>query len=241
MSEEIPDAVIVHDPNEAVKIVGTEKTVVSFYADGAPMNFTPLLDDCFSFPVTAFSVDNVLTAEECEEWIRLSEAKGYEQALINVGNGEQELDFHTRNCMRAMVDDQVLAAKLFARLESVLNIDGRNAVRLNERLRFLRYDQGDYFRAHIDGTHYGKDETISLLTIQLYLNDGFKGGETLFLSDGAAIPWKLAYVPKRGSALIFDQELLHEGLCVLEGRKYTVRTDVLFEPTEEERAAIAED
>lgn len=45
--------------------------------------------------------------------------------------------------------------------------------RLNERLRFLRYEGGDYFRPHWDGCYVtpgGREK--SLFTIHLYLNGG---------------------------------------------------------------------
>lgn len=43
--------------------------------------------------------------------------------------------------------------------------------RLNERLRFLRYEGGEYFRPHFDGNYVTPDgKERSLFTIHLYLN-----------------------------------------------------------------------
>ena len=53
--------------------------------------------------------------------------------------------------------------------------------RLNERLRFLRYEGGDYFRPHWDGCYVTPDgKEKSLFTIHLYLNgDGEQDMEEL--------------------------------------------------------------
>ena len=39
----------------------------------------------------AFVLDNVLTEAECSDLIKITEDKGYEPALLNVGFGEQQL------------------------------------------------------------------------------------------------------------------------------------------------------
>ena len=39
----------------------------------------------------AFILDNVLTEAECSDLIKITEDKGYEPALLNVGFGEQQL------------------------------------------------------------------------------------------------------------------------------------------------------
>ena len=41
-------------------------------------------------PKLAFTLDNVLTTAECEELIKETEDRGYEQALLNIGGGHQD-------------------------------------------------------------------------------------------------------------------------------------------------------
>ena len=63
--------------------------------------------------------------------------------------------------------------------------------------------------------------------MQLYLNEGYQGGETNFIhrfEPGKKVPCK----PKTGMVLIFQHDLLHEGSELLKGRKYTLRTDVMY-------------
>ena len=54
----------------------------------------------------------------------------------------------------------------------------------------------------------------------IYLNDDFEGGATIL--SGISVK------PRRGMALVFIHELLHEGAPVTKGRKYVLRSDVMF-------------
>ena len=68
---------------------------------------------------------------------------------------------------------------------------------------------------------------LTRITVQLYLNGGFKGGETTFISpDDKQL--RVPYVPKTGSVLIFEHSILHEGSTLREGRKYAMRSDILY-------------
>jgi len=67
----------------------------------------------------------------------------------------------------------------------------------------------------------------------IYLNSGghwmnisYEGGSTMFLSYYSL--GFTEYVPKSGSILVFDHELLHEGARLKEGVKYAIRTDVMY-------------
>lgn len=119
--------------------------------------------------------------------------------------------------------------------------------RLNERMRFLKYGPEQYFRPHFDGQFRvpGGDE-MSLFTLHLYLNgvgeqgvigDGkgglLRGGATRFHSDDEK--HDIDIMPRIGRVLIFQHKgLMHSGADVLEGVKYTLRTDLMFRKVEEE-------
>ncbi|RUS19261.1 hypothetical protein BC937DRAFT_87760 [Endogone sp. FLAS-F59071] len=174
-------------------------------------------------------LENVCTPEECQRLIDLSEAQNYTPALLNIGGGRETLATDVRNNDRYIRDDPELAELLWRRLKYFIPAtfanDSMDVVGLNERLRFLRYDPGQKFEAHMDGTYYRPGgQEMSCVTIQLYLNEGFKGGETTFLGSGR----DFAVVPKTGMVLIFEHALLHEGSAVTEGRKYAIRTDVMY-------------
>jgi predicted 2-oxoglutarate/Fe(II)-dependent dioxygenase YbiX len=72
----------------------------------------------------------------------------------------------------------------------------------------------------------------SFLTVQLYLNEGFKGGETTFI-DTDDPKHRVAFPIKTGQVLIFEHRIVHEGTAVKEGRKYTMRTDVMYRPVKD--------
>ncbi|KAL6857479.1 hypothetical protein ACO1O0_004915 [Amphichorda felina] len=113
--------------------------------------------------------------------------------------------------------------------------------RVNNRMSFLRYEKGQYFKPHCDGPYYydvGKTEFQTHYTLQLYLNDSAEasggtgeelvGGATAFLSRDKKR--RVNVNPKAGGVLIFQHEgLLHEGAEVKAGVKYTMRTDILYE------------
>lgn len=194
---------------------------------------------------TCFTIENVLSDDECEQLIALSEERrGYEQALVNVGDGQQAVS-DVRQSSRWMVDSESAADELWRRIERHVpdvvkgkRHDGRHsgttvgwyASGLNERLRFLKYNPGDYFAPHQDGSFQAEPGEVSRMTVMLYLNSAGKGGETKFLNPHDENDNKTVdVVPRRGLCLVFDHWLLHEGALLLKGVKYAVRTDVMFE------------
>jgi hypothetical protein len=64
----------------------------------------------------------------------------------------------------------------------------------------------------------------------VYLNDGFEGGATSFQDDefGITIGGRLRVTPKRGTALLLHDPIVHRGDAVTAGRKYVLRTDVMY-------------
>mmetsp|Transcript_25191 Transcript_25191/g.35499 ORF Transcript_25191/g.35499 Transcript_25191/m.35499 type:complete len:243 (-) Transcript_25191:109-837(-) len=197
----------------------------------------------------AVLIHGVLSPEECTALIARSESVGYEQALINIGGGKQELDTSVRNSSRCLIFDPDFAENLHQRILSALKdnsadeeTDGflhapfakvfqdrtLDAVGCNERLSLLRYDPGEYFAPHYDGHFYRQEGErkgeMSQMTVQLYLNEGFKGGTTRFIGKRGSYD----VVPKTGSVLLFEHDMLHEGSELIEGRKYALRTDVMY-------------
>lgn len=185
----------------------------------------------------AFVLRNVLSKEECKNWIADTEKWGYEPALVNVGYGRQEYMPDYRSNYRSIHDSVPQAEELYRRLKPFLpqEMCGRKIVGLNERLRFLRYDKGELFDVHFDGcfvrTAPGPQQgERSLVTVQLYLNEGFEGGSTTFVkgSSEGEVEGDVRVVPETGMVLIFEHALAHCGSALIEGRKYAMRTDVMY-------------
>ncbi len=168
-----------------------------------------------------YLVPDLLTPEECQAWITLTEAKGYDAAPITTAGGF-EMRPDVRNNARVIIDDPEQAEALWqrSRVEIPGIFRGRQAIGLNERFRFYRYDPGERFALHRDGAFRRDNGEMSLLTFLVYLNEGFVGGETIV----EGIP----FTPRTGMALIFEHPLLHEGAAVIYGRKYVLRSDVMY-------------
>ncbi len=168
----------------------------------------------------------VISREECRALIELSENLGYESAFINGAfNGPRGFVVQKgRNNSRFALNDTGLSDALWRRVARAVpeTINHKSVVGLNERLRFYRYEAGQSFGAHTDGYYRRSDEEQSLLTLMIYLNEDYAGGETFFPDSESLI------VPKTGKALLFTHQLWHEGRMVTGGRKYILRTDVMY-------------
>nr|WP_201724067.1 2OG-Fe(II) oxygenase [Rhodopirellula sp. SM50] len=173
-----------------------------------------------------FMIADLCSAEECDHWIAHGESLGYEQATVNSEHGPRRMP-DVRNNARVIFDDPKLADHLWQRIATNIpySIKGRQAVGLNERLRYYRYDVGQKFDWHADGCVRLDGGVQSLLTFLIYLNDNFSGGETRF-RHGVKIE------PKKGMALLFCHWQKHTGKEVLQGRKYVLRSDVLYKKSD---------
>jgi len=215
----------------------------------------------------ALIIDDLFSPTECAELIALAESTesedgiGWQPAKISVGPRitDQVLDTRYRYNDRILRFDHDAARKIFERVLPFVENDisviqegskwagivgsrGKvrgtwNLVGLNERLSFLRYGPGHFFREHMDGQLELPDGRKSRVTIQIYLNgsdsDVVKGGTTRFWDPKGYLKDREKYLdiePKMGRALIFQQRgLLHSGETIQQGLKYAMRTDFMFE------------
>ncbi len=124
-----------------------------------------------------FTVSDFLELSECEDYIRTSESRGFGDAPISTSVGPIMMK-DVRDNSRVMVDDPSLAKLVWERASLYVprTLADHHAVGVNERFRFYRYDAGQTFRWHRDG--YFNFEERSRLTLMVYLNDDFEGGET---------------------------------------------------------------
>ena len=168
-----------------------------------------------------FTVHNMLADAECEEYVSLGESIGFAPAPIQ-GTFGPAYEPNVRNNQRVMIDDPLRAAVLCERAWPWIpkQLGFWRAIGVNERLRLYRYDVGQQFEWHTDGAFERDNGERSLVTYMIYLNDGFEGGNTAFSS--------VAVFPERGMGLFFPHELRHKGEPVLRGRKYVLRTDVMY-------------
>ncbi len=160
----------------------------------------------------------------CSELVARAEGIGFADAPITTGFGFVMAP-EVRNNTRVMVDDHALARTLWERLEPTLpaRLGPWAIVGLNERFRFYRYEVGQRFAWHRDGAFERPSGERSRLTLMLYLNDDFEGGDTEF-----DVGERLAVRPETGMALLFSHPVRHQGASVTRGQKYVLRTDVMY-------------
>mmetsp|Transcript_32141 Transcript_32141/g.96865 ORF Transcript_32141/g.96865 Transcript_32141/m.96865 type:complete len:352 (-) Transcript_32141:175-1230(-) len=106
----------------------------------------------------------------------------------------------------------------------------------NPVLRVCRYTAGGHFQPHRDGGFQLRaGENTSIKTLMVYLNDDFEGGATSFYTDSQecyALPEDkfrtYAFRPKAGDCLVFNSAHVHDGGKVSGGKKYILRSEVMY-------------
>ena len=232
----------------------------------------------------ALVLDNLFTLEDCKKLYSViggsyDDFSGdWEVAQLNAGGDKQYLDTSYRNSGRIMVDTNEIAdwilQKIYPYLKDIhllsdcsrhfIPIEEKRMakaklVQLNERLRFLRYEPGSFFKVsvhlnpsfktkqtlqrHCDGMYYTPDrKRVSYYTLQIYLSgdsEGLKGGSTRIFSrkdawdlgNNAPLKGPCLDIPSRvGRVLVFEQaNLLHSGEPIKKGIKVSMRTDFMYE------------
>ncbi|QGK76484.1 2OG-Fe(II) oxygenase [Flavobacterium sp. SLB02] len=169
-----------------------------------------------------YTINNFLTIDECNKLIEKSEQVGFQEAEINI-DGAQKMIKMVRNNERIMYQDEEYASFLWQKLQPYIKSEVGNsfATGLNEMFRFYKYNPGQRFKMHRDGSYKRSESEFSYYTFLIYLNDRYEGGETKFAS-GEII------TPKTGTALIFEHSQRHEGSALISGIKYVLRSDVMY-------------
>jgi len=285
----IPDDFLNTDPSDARPIVAND---IDWLKTDLPENegrYATVLDNVLS----PSECDTLLRmAEDSVDDRGKSGNRTWAPALVNIGGGWEALKKGYRDSDRIVWDNQAVMDRLWARCARVDGLLERLATvqeppsqrmrmrgskgntwefeRLNERMRFLKYGAGQFFRrksahsssysqqtpnppfltAHCDGA-FSQEVDGKVLrtfyTLHLYLNDAeaeaeiqpsssdatsqtpsLVGGATSFLSYDHDVR-RVDVNPKAGRVLIFQHDgLYHSGDDVVQGVKYTMRTDALF-------------
>lgn len=170
------------------------------------------------------------TLQECAALLASVRDAEWLAGTVNGPSG-RKVEARVRDNLTAIVRDPQVAATLWARIAPHVPAtmstawDGpRHTVvahGLFEPLRVYRYEVGHHFGLHSDQS-YTQGDARSLLTLLVYIDDDFDGGETEFPDEHQTI------TPRTGDALWFQHALLHAGRHVTRGTKHVLRTDVLY-------------
>ncbi|KEY72832.1 hypothetical protein S7711_04418 [Stachybotrys chartarum IBT 7711] len=249
----------VHIPTDFLS--GPSERPVTLYHVPFASSAVPEYEGCF-----AVTLDNVLTEQECRQLIQLAErsvvsedeGEPWRPAMIAAGPGIEAPAPGYRESDRIVWDHQGLTDLVWERCcqadglrDMLAVVNESNGVqpgewkfsRVNERIRFLKYSKGNFFKPHCDGPYWYEADGKTFqthYTLHLYLNDSAEyssnselvGGATSFLSRDRKR--RIDVNPKAGSVLIFQHKrLLHEGATVQKGEKFTARMDILYEWVEQ--------
>jgi prolyl 4-hydroxylase len=180
-----------------------------------------------------WTVPDMLSKPECEAIIAQTQGSEWLAATVNSFGG-RVVNANLRDNDTAIIkDDAALLAQVYERLlphipaQMSREDDGKrvelSVCGLFSPMRVYRYGVGQRFGLHQDQSYArAEDKARSFLTLILYLNDDYTGGETDFPEQQQRI------VPKQGTALLFQHMLLHAGLAISAGTKYLLRSDVMY-------------
>lgn len=171
-------------------------------------------------------ISDLLSHEECKHLIAISEQTGYLSTQRNKYNDKID-NTAIRSDDHVSLTNASLTKSLMSRMRANLpkRMHGRPLRGLEPKFKFNRYSVGQDFKPHND-TCLVKDKQQSSLTLIIYLNSDFTGGQTRFFEIETM--QHVDVYAETGKAVIFDQDLYHAGLKVKSGTKYTVRLDVMY-------------
>ncbi|CAM2699106.1 unnamed protein product [Rotaria socialis] len=160
--------------------------------------------------LVCFVLYNVFAPEECQFLIDSIENIGFNKLLY----GE-----NYRTNTRTQIKQTDLANEFFLRVQ----------VSISKPTFCFTYEPGQFFAPHFDGIFKKSYMEQSQLTIMAYLNHSYTDGHTNFLDDTTK-PHGITYAlkPETGMVLIFQHDLFHEGETVSTGKKYIMRSDVMY-------------
>jgi prolyl 4-hydroxylase len=171
-------------------------------------------------------IHNFITPQECQELIKMIDANHERSSVVVGGTDRVDITDHRTSSTSNLDMNTPIMSKIKKQISETLGLE---LVR-GEALQGQLYEPGQYFRPHNDffsGPAYDmhcKASGNRTHTLMIYLNDDFKGGGTHFPTLQKTIE------PETGKALWWhnlkdgkvQDQYLHEGVTVDEGKKYVV-------------------
>lgn len=147
-----------------------------------------------------------------EELIALAEAEQYREGTVGAGEVDHSKRITLVHDLRE--DNPVHEELLQTVIESLTEYAQKYKVNIKqgEQFRIGKYPQGAYYKDHIDN---GGGRTLSIV---LFLNNDFEGGELYFNYQ------QLEVKPKAGSLVVFPSNFMYRHECkeITKGQKFIV-------------------
>lgn len=160
-----------------------------------------------------YIIHNVLSAEVCSRIIRESEASKPLGKVLNTPSSYYRISFNNSEILSTIID----AVKSYVPLTG-------SEIFFEDELRYNKYFVGDFIGIHQDTFAITIGKKIAH-TINIYLNDDFEGGDTVFYNDrGGGEVFRVK--PRTGTAVIFDCMIFHSGEKIIRGTKSIIRANV---------------
>mmetsp|Transcript_7340 Transcript_7340/g.8424 ORF Transcript_7340/g.8424 Transcript_7340/m.8424 type:complete len:323 (+) Transcript_7340:102-1070(+) len=224
----------------------------TFNAEQKPVSFERLKQ------LDAFVIDNVLSPAECSYLVDTSERMGYS---FWDQDKDRASTFRNADTIEVKQVDiaEILWQRIKPFFEKNLEVEkGQqrwqcdlqgewSPVGTNTRLLFARYDEGGHFSPHTDGFDIVNFDHRSMYSIVLFLNTCPSGGGTRFYKDeqreklvqdshgrytGLPELVEATVESKAGRMIVFYHNIMHEGIAVNSGKKYIIRSDVMYQRLE---------
>ncbi len=175
-------------------------------------------------PPGVFMVQNFLPIATCEAIIKDCAGKPRGKTAVG-GAGEEKLD-EMRVC--AAIDVRKLQSNIVGLVRDtfskVVGPHYGSEIEWFELPEILQYNVGGHYVVHADADNWHQDESQWKraldrdLSILIYLNDDFEGGEIAFPNFG------VQFRPKRGLLIAFpsDRRYIHTARTVTSGTRYAI-------------------
>lgn len=214
------------------------------------------------------TISGFIDQEECDKLIKRGDERGWQKSSVSGGgHGRKGCENPVTNSFSVLAD-QTVADDFWSKLKKIVpdnaSFLGNNTYfdsttkgtewtkyGIYPHLRLYKYDKNDVFPEHDDYKIRKKivDEDgtqtiyMSFLTLLVYLNDDFSGGQTCYWPDRKGVHCRfksgddkasgkkepqIRIKPISGMAVIQDQNIMHEALAPGNGTKYILRTDILY-------------
>lgn len=200
--------------------------------------------------VLAFVIDGILTRSEADVLVAVTETMGYSKFAPAIRTPPGMRQNKACHWLANTSTVEAFLEPMFARFSHLLpaKLDGTSLYpHLSHRFAHYKYDEGDVFNRHTDGSWPGQSVCEagdgiedwpgleSKLSMLLYLSDdedGVQGGKTRLFPFGPGSPVDIS--PRKGSALFFrhgfgEDSVHHMGTEVIGSTpKYVLRLNVLY-------------
>lgn len=203
----------------------------------------PLQKQSFTAAVdyTLIVVQNVLASKQCDVIQCFMPSVNCNNTTTAVAAGvHNEYPKEVRNNTRYLFKSNPLARSLWKTFAKALDSSELEEVRpagfgtdgvwipvaVNSLFRLNRYEQDQHFSKHQDVGYCANNDSRTILSFIIYLNENFSGGETEFYNNDDTVACTVR--PTLGTAVLFNHSMWHVAKPVVAGTKYLLRGDIMF-------------